>query len=86
MADIERENPLGFVDKRRQPKGQDSGSATGFPVAAGSGSAADLASVAALRTRLTNLNAGYYTATRLNGMTKNDMVYAARVASDSAGF
>lgn len=41
---------------------------------------ADLLDVAALRARLTALDAGFYTAARLNTMTKNDMVYAVRVA------
>lgn len=43
----------------------------------------DLATLAAMRTRLAAIDAGYYTAARLNNMTFNDMVYAIRVA-DSA--
>lgn len=85
MADVERENPLGFVDKRRNSKGQDLGNANGFPVAAGSGDASNYASVAGLRARLAAVNAGYYTTARLDKMTKNDMVYAVRQADDSAG-
>lgn len=39
-----------------------------------------------MRTRLTALSATSYTSARLDAMTKNDMVYALRVASaDSAG-
>lgn len=42
--------------------------------------------VSALKTRLTALNATSFTAARLATMTKNDMLYALRVASaDSAG-
>lgn len=40
----------------------------------------DYASINALRTRLAAIDAGYYTAARLNTMTYNDMVYAVRVA------
>lgn len=54
-------------------------------------------SIADMRTRLAAINAGYFSAapvlnnllpatgTRLDIMTKNDMTYALRVASDSAG-
>lgn len=42
-------------------------------------------SVNALRTRLTAINAGYYTTARLNQMTKNDMEYAVRQADDAGG-
>ncbi len=85
MADTERENPLGFIDKRRNPKGADAGNVNGHPVAAGSVDISDLASVAGLRARLGVINPTYYTATRLNSLTKNDMVYAVRVAADAAG-
>lgn len=85
MADIERENPLGYVDKRRNNKGQDAGNTNGNPVAAGTSDASNYASVAGLRARLAAVNGTYYTATRLNLMTKNDMVYAVRLADDAAG-
>ena len=38
-----------------------------------------------LRQLLKNINAGYYTDTRLNGLTENDMIYAARVHRHSVG-
>lgn len=38
----------------------------------------DYASIAAMRTRLAAISAGYYTAARLNTLTYNDMVYAIR--------
>ncbi len=85
MADTERENPLGFIDKRRHFRGQDAGNANGNPVAASSLDISDLGSVAGLRARLGLINGTYFTATRLNSMTKNDMVYAVRVAVDAAG-
>lgn len=40
----------------------------------------DLVSIATLRARLAAIDAGFYTAARLNSMSKNDMVYAVRVA------
>ncbi len=39
----------------------------------------DYSTVTALRARLTAIDAGYYTAARLNTMTYNDMVYAVRL-------
>lgn len=44
---------------------------------------ANYASVTALRSRLATINAGYYTAAKLNQMTLNDMVYAVRLNDDS---
>jgi hypothetical protein len=35
-----------------------------------------------LRTRLAAINGSYFTAARLNQMTKNDMMYAVRIADD----
>lgn len=75
MADTEHEFPTGFVDKRRLQTTTDTGLTT----------PASIASVAALRTRLAAINGAYYTTARLNEMTKNDMVYAVRLADESAG-
>jgi hypothetical protein len=36
----------------------------------------NLDSVSAMKTRLAAINAGYYTAERLNAMTVNDMIFA----------
>lgn len=83
MAETEKENPLGYVDIRKVVA--DPGDANGNPVLAGVGDASNYASVAGLRARLTAIDAAYFTATRLNGMTKNDMVYAVRVNDDLAG-
>lgn len=44
----------------------------------------DMVSIAALRARLAVIDAGYYTAVRLNRMTKNDMLYAVRLADAPA--
>lgn len=38
----------------------------------------DMLSIGALRTRLAAIDAGYYTADKLNEMTYNDMVFAVR--------
>lgn len=44
---------------------------------------ANYASVTALRTRLAAINGAYYTASRLDSMTVNDMVYAVRLNDDA---
>lgn len=75
MADLEREYPLGFVDKRRTQSNTTTGLAT----------PANYADTGSLRSRLAAINAGYYTSARLNNMTKNDMIYAVRVNDDAAG-
>lgn len=73
MADLELTDPLGLVDKR-VGRGR-----TGVQ---GQTEINNMTSISVMRTRLAALNAGYYTATRLNSMTRNDMVYALR---DTAG-
>lgn len=76
MANVQIGNVNGVVDKR-----QVAGSSTN-PLA----EFANTKDVTALRARLTALNAGYYTAARLDGMLENDMVYALRLNSaDVAG-
>lgn len=79
MADSERENTFGVVDKRYDNKAN-TGSLPGTMH-----SSANYEDVNLLRTRLAAANGAYYTAARLNGMTKNDMVYALRTIDDSAG-
>jgi hypothetical protein len=64
----------GFVDKRRDQTTTNTGLTT----------PANLLSISALRTRLLAIG-GYYTATVLDAMTRNDMVYAVRVNDESAG-
>lgn len=66
---------LGFTDKR-----QTSG-ATTLPVA----TPANYASVSVMRIRLAAINGAYWTNTRLNSMTENDLTYALRLADDAAG-
>lgn len=85
MADSERENPLGYVDRRRIARGGDPGNVNGNPIAAGNSDSSNLSSVAGLRARLTAISATTFTVARLNAMTKNDMVYAVRVQDDLAG-
>ena len=85
MADNELENPVGYVDIRRNAKGQDLGAASPGTQPAAAATAVDEGTVSALRTSLTTANAAFYTAARLNQMTKNDMVYALRLTSNAAG-
>lgn len=75
MADSDLGELAGFVDKRRV-KGQ-SGSSLATP--------GNYNSVASMRTRLATVNGAYFTAPRLNSMSENDMIYALRLADDSAG-
>lgn len=77
MADTELENPIGLTDKRR------TANQTKNPGTIGT--SANYNDVGALRTRLAAINGAYYTSARLNGMTKNDMVHAVRLADDAAG-
>lgn len=77
MAEFDIGNANGFVDKRH---------------GRGTSGASVLAeqnnydSIYLLRTRLAALNGTYYTAARMNSMTKNDLIYALRQASsDVAG-
>lgn len=53
----------------------------------GSGSnlanASNYVSVTSMRTRLATVNAGYYTAAKLDQMTVNDMVFALRSVDDA---
>jgi hypothetical protein len=77
MAQNETENPLGFNDKRR---GTRAGQATSVV-----SNVTNLADVAALRARLTAAAAASYPASRLDKMTKNDMVYAVRLIDEAAG-
>lgn len=74
MANVERENLLGFIDKRTTP------TITELPY-----TEVDYSDVNSLRTRLSTLNAAYYTTARLDALTKNDMVWALRQIDDVAG-
>ena len=69
MASGQVSPPHGFEDKRRGR------------VLTGTDNNAErtnMLSVSDMRTRLTALNAGYYTTARLDAMTVNDMLYALR--------
>ncbi len=68
----------GFVDKRRA--NNKSAGVSANQLSANLTTA--MASNDALDTRLAAINAGYYTAARLNAMTQNDKVYAIRLADD----
>lgn len=77
MANIERENRLGVVDRRRVSTD------TSLP----GNLAVDnrYSTVASMRTALAARSA-YYTSARLEQMTKNDMLYALRLFDDAGGF
>ena len=77
MANNDVNNPLGFVDKRKATLAGDGGAGVTTP--------GNYASITALRTRLTAVNAGYYTSAMLDALTENDMIYALRVADDNEG-
>lgn len=76
MADLDIDAPRGVVDKRR---------ARGMAGASVLTSTANLDSISAMRTRLAAINGAYFTATRLNQMTENDMMMAIRLNDDAAG-
>lgn len=52
----------------------------------GLASVANYGSVSAMRSRLTAINSTYYTASRLDRMTTNDMMYAIKLNDDSSTF
>lgn len=72
MADAQVGNIHGVTDKSDTPTDR-----TGY-------ADPDQLTIDAMRTRLAAIDAGFYTARRLNSMTVNDMKYAIRVA-DHAG-
>lgn len=77
MAELDIGNSVGFVDKR-QGRGTNGASVVS--------ELANYGSIKLMRDRLTTLRGSYYTAARLNSMTRNDLVYALRMeSSDSAG-
>lgn len=78
MADLDINNPFTVVDKRTGR-----GNTTGTNILA---EWANMETVADMKTRLAAINGTSYTAARLATMTKNDLIYALRVASaDAAG-
>ena len=77
MADTDTENVFGVVDKRRNNKGQNTAQLLTTPN--------NYDDVDSLRTRLTAISSTTFTTARLNGMTKNDMVYAVRLSDDATG-
>lgn len=76
MAELDINDPLGIVDKRR---------GRGSTGAHSLAEVANLTSISAMRTRLTAISATKYSTARLASMTENDMVYAIRLeTADSA--
>lgn len=78
MADTEQENILGLTDKRRTQNQ--------VRMPGNLGLDARYMNVADLRGALVGRGGALYTAKYLDGMTKNDMVYALRLIDDAAGF
>lgn len=79
MAELEVENPDGFIDKRRGR------GVTTAGLSNGTTSVQNVDSVGSLRARLTAINSTSYSAARLNSMTRNDMLYAVRLNDEAAG-
>lgn len=69
MADLETGNPFGVMNSNGNNR---SGAYTN----------SNLATVAAMKTRLQEVDSGLYTDSKLNNMTYNDLVYAVRLADD----
>lgn len=64
--------------------GQQKSNMNGSTTQSGGFSSTNLNDIGAMRTRLAAIDAGFYTAARLNAMTKNDMVYAIRCNDHAA--
>lgn len=79
MANFDVEPNQGFVDKRKV------GRHTAATVAPNLATPLNYTSIHQKRIRLAAINAGFYTASRLDQMSENDMDYALRVADDLAG-
>lgn len=77
MANLQVRNIIGVVDKRMN-QGNATGPMSGTTIS-------NLKDITTMRARLTAINAGYYTAARLDQMTVNDMVYAIRLNDEAAG-
>jgi hypothetical protein len=73
VANVDIDNPIGFVDKRRVSN--TSNALVGTP--------ANYFSAGAMRTRLAAANGAYFTAARLDQMSENDLVYALRTIDDA---
>ena len=80
MAQYDVDPNEGIVDKRKVGRTTNVAGNT-----ANLGTPGNYGSVVALRTRLAAINGAYFTAARLNQMSKNDMVYALRESDDTAG-
>lgn len=76
MAQNDIEGILGLQDIRRGTKAGSDTLSLGTP--------ANYADINHLKARLTAANGAYFTAARLNQMTKNDMVFALRAIDDAA--
>jgi hypothetical protein len=70
----------GIVDKRRVPTGASSNAS-----AVGTTFFNATKDISTMDAQLITLNAAYYTQARLDGMTKNDKLYALRAGYESGG-
>lgn len=77
MANQRIGNSIG-VKALNDASGTQKSNTNGSTTNAGEHSDTDYASITALRARLAAIDAGFYTAQRLDTMTYNDMVYAVR--------
>jgi hypothetical protein len=78
MAVAETEHIMGVTDKRQ--------AVTNTGATPGTfDSSVNYNNVENLRARLNTIDSTYFSSTMLDRMTKNDMVYALRLADDSAG-
>lgn len=78
MANNEREHNAGFVDIRRVQNDT-------AGVLATSGTYDNTYTLRTYLAASTAHGAGFYTSARMDNMTKNDLVYAARLIQDAAG-
>lgn len=83
MANQRIGNTIGVV-ALNNVNGTQRSNTNGSTTAQGEHDDTDYTDIAALRTRLAAIDAGFYTAARLNTMTRNDMIYAVRVADSPA--
>lgn len=79
MANFETDSNFNVTDKRKV------GRTTSAALAPNLATPLNYTSISALRTRLATANAAFYTAARLDQMSKNDMIYALRTIDDAAG-
>jgi hypothetical protein len=76
MAQNDTGDTFGYIDKRRATRAGSNAVSTGTPN--------NFVDIAKMRTRLTAISATAYSATNLDKMTENDMIWALRQADEAA--